>query len=90
MSDTKKTWYRIEVLYNYRGETKRFEYLNCDAKMLHRMREIIINEGLQLPVATGQWIIVFPWAIDCLTVWKQDKFLYSTDSTLNRTVFEKT
>ena len=87
MSTEKKTWYKIEVLYNYRGEIKRFEYLNCDVRTLHVMREQIISEGLMLPVSSDQWLVVLPWSIDCLTVWRQEKFYYDTDSNLNRTVF---
>jgi len=85
----KKIWYRIEVLYNYRGEMKRFEYINCDGVTLHKMRQTIIDEGLQLPVSSDQWVIIFPWSIDCLTVWRQDKFLNHVESTLNSTVFKK-
>ena len=85
----KKIWYRIEVLYNYRGEMKRFEYINCDGVTLHKMRQTIIDEGLQLPVSSDQWIIIFPWAVDCLTVWRQDKFYTHMESNLSTTVFKK-
>jgi len=87
MTQRTKTWFRLEIIYNYRGETKRFEYINCNAATLKTIREGIIAMGLQVPIDSATWVIIFPWSIDCLTVTRQKDFLSNSQSDTSKIVF---
>jgi len=88
MNEEKKTWFRLELLYDYEGQAKKFEYVNCDAELVRKIRFTLLDEGLQVPVTLAQSIIIFPWSIRHITVWRQDRFLKNLHSDMQKTVFD--
>lgn len=89
MSNDKRSWFAVEVCYDKDGELKRFKYMNCDAKMVRKLRFTIIEEGLQVIRDSKTWDIIFPWNIRSMTVHLQKAFFFEEHSDLNQTVFSK-
>lgn len=82
-----KQWFTVEILYNYRQETKPFYFLNCDAGTVQKLRYQLFDKGIQLPFDTKSWVVVLPWRVDSFTSTLQEKFLDEVHSSRTKTVF---
>lgn len=89
MSTPQKQWFSVEIVFNYREETKIFKFMNCNSKTVHNLRYQLMQEGIQIPTDPGVWIVIFPWNVISFTSYLQKSFYYALDSDEKRTVFTK-
>jgi len=87
MSTAKKTWFTVEIVFDYGSETKRFHFANCNSKTVHQLRATLLQEGIQIPTDAKTWVIIFPWNVRTFTSTLQEKFYYDIHSDANKTVF---
>ena len=66
----------VEVYYNQGTELKREVLRNITTKKLKEFRETFFTVGLAVhdPNDKRHWVIVSPFNIVTIDVWKQDKF----------------
>lgn len=73
---SKSVWLTIEVCYNHDNEVKRYLIRNCNWHTVKVFREAVFSAGLMYPheTDTGRWVVVSPWNIRSVEIWKQEKF----------------
>jgi len=74
MAEPTKIWYTIEVLYRHDNEVKREAIRNVSPQKLIQFREIFFSVGFAVTIDASHQIIIAPWNIRSIDVWRQDKF----------------
>jgi len=72
-----KLW-SIEVLAKHGiwgNETKRFARCNLYSSELMQSRKTMFTHGILMPVDPGHWIIVLPWDIVQIDIYRQKLFI---------------
>ncbi len=84
-----KHFWTLEILYDYRGELKRFEHINVSEG--EQTRDIINAakaNGITVPLSKDCFIVIFPGSIKDITLYRQDKFFEHLHSDLKKTVYD--
>lgn len=69
-----KVYWGIEISYLHDGEVKRHFNRNCDWDFVKRLQDNIFFIGLRVPVTSDHFIIVSPWNIRSIDIWRQSHF----------------
>lgn len=65
----------IEVLYKQENAVRMRRLINQNLTELFRFREAVFSVGLMVPVDPNKWIIVSPWDIISIDVYRQNYFI---------------
>lgn len=87
----KKTFWTLDILYDYRGEAKRFEYINVLAgRHIKAIIDEAMDTGITVPLSADCYLVIFPSSIRDITLNRQPKLLEHVQSGLNRIVYDNT
>ena len=62
--------------------------MNCDAKKVREIRMTLLDQGIQLPVDSCEWVVIFPWHITAFRIYRQTEYYRDSQSDLSQVVFK--
>lgn len=65
------TLWKIEILFRYDNEVKKHALINVSNKELKQFRGDIFFNGLMYPIDPGHWVLIAPFEILTIDVFKQ-------------------
>lgn len=65
------TLWKIEITFRHGVETKQHALINVSNAELKKFREDIFFNGMMYPIDPGHWILISPFEIITIDVWKQ-------------------
>jgi len=68
-----ETLWSIEVLFLYNNEMKLHKIVNVTNSDLMKFRTYVFSHGLMYPIDPGHWLLVPPFTITSIDVFKQNK-----------------